>query len=152
MARPKIITRAVLRMFATVFAQYSVTLHLRSPGLEADSDLIFSEGPLKRLFFFFSLRRKRRNLTCVLPEFCGQLSPRFGNSLRCCRQRVYRSVLRFHFPTGHERNLIRGQLMPLKVPQHSAKHRELSASPPNILDNAVLQIPRLFRHRHCLGQ
>ncbi|KAH8991539.1 hypothetical protein EDB92DRAFT_1945879 [Lactarius akahatsu] len=44
--------------------------------------------------------------------------------------------------------------MSLKISQSSAKHREASLpqSPPNDLDNAVLQTPRLFGHRHCIGQ
>ena len=44
--------------------------------------------------------------------------------------------------------------MTLKIPQCSAKQGEPSPlqSPSNILNNALLQIPRLFRRRHCLGQ
>jgi hypothetical protein len=100
---------------------------------------------------------KRRNLACCLnmrtihPSFLGHTSTGlslFGRQRSALRQ----PDLCHYFPTRYGRNLIKGQLMSLRIPQCSAKQREPLQSPSIILDNAVPQIPRLFRRRHCLGQ
>ena len=126
----------------------TVLYDLRSPGIKIDSDIIASEESLTCHLYFF-LVAKRRKLTFCLNSADIYLivsgSPFEVVDNEC-------TGLHFHFLTGREPNLIRGQLMDLKTPQRSAKHREPSALPPNILHNAVLQIPRLFRHCHRLGK
>jgi hypothetical protein len=59
-----------------------------------------------------------------------------------------------HFLTRHGRNLIKGLLASLRIPQCSLPQREPSElySHLNLLRNDVLQHPLLFRRCHYLGQ
>ena len=61
----------------------------------------------------------------------------------------------FHYNFFHRAwtKSYKGQLMTLKIPQCLAIQRDHPGlQPSNILDNVVLQYPRLFHRRHCLGQ
>ena len=127
-----------------------MTMHLCSPGLEPDLDIISSEQ-LKHHVYFFAAKTSKLQVD-VLPEICGQLSPLFWNSFHYCRQPIHWSSLSFFPSARNGRNFIKGQFKQFKIPQRSAKHREPSASTPTILDNAVLQVLHLFRHCHRIGK
>ena len=104
-----------------------MTMHLCSPGLEPDLDIISSEQ-LKHHVYFFAAKTSKLQVD-VLPEICGQLSPLFWNSFHYCRQPIHWSSLSFFPSARNGRNFIKGQLKQFKIPQRSTNIENLQHQP-----------------------
>ena len=135
--------------FTASLAQYSMVLHLCS-GARDRFRYYFTRGAAETAF----VGVKCRDLACSLNSqtFCSFME--FSSTWLSLFADSERTGFRYHFPTRHGRNIIKQQLISLKIPQCPAIQREhlglvLSSS---ILGNVVLQYPRLFHRRHCLGQ